>query len=250
MQHLISAISGAAVRWQDFPGEGDPVFFIHGLGCAASYEYPRIIADPAWRGRSAVLVDLPGSGYSDRPVEYAYAIRQQAAVVREVIDAAGCERCSLYGHSMGGSIAIEVATALGDRLVALAVSEPNFYPGGGFFSRQIAAGPEAEFVREGYAALVEKEHSPWRGSLQATAPYALWRAANSLIEGTSPDWMTQFLALQCRKTLIVGAQTLPDQDAEFVAGQGIGVEIVADAGHSMSWENPAGLAAVLGAFFR
>ncbi|SUB71631.1 Alpha/beta hydrolase family [Pluralibacter gergoviae] len=74
----------------------------------------------------------------------------------EVIDSLGVAACGLYGHSMGGSIAIEAAGLLGSRVDALAVSEPNFYAGGGFFSRQIVRWTEADFVATGFAALVEQ----------------------------------------------------------------------------------------------
>lgn len=245
MQTHFSDTAQAAVRWLDLPGRGEPVIFIHGLGCAASYEYPRVVADPAWGGRRAVLIDLPGSGYSDRPPEYGYSTSRQAETVAEVIDSLGVTACGLYGHSMGGSIAIEAAGLLGDRIDTLAVSEPNFYAGGGFFSRQIVRWTEDDFVSKGFAALVEQEQTAWKGSLQATDPRALWRAARSLTAGVSPEWMTRFLTLECRKALIVGERTLPDADAALVAGNGIAVHTIASAGHSMSWENPAALAAAL-----
>ncbi|MBK4115833.1 alpha/beta fold hydrolase [Pluralibacter gergoviae] len=247
MQTQFSTAAQAAIRWLDLPGTGHPVVFIHGLGCAASYEYPRIVADAAWSGRRAILIDLPGSGYSDKPQAYDYSTTHQAEAVAEVIDSLGVAACGLYGHSMGGSIAIETAGLLGSRVDALAVSEPNFYAGGGFFSRQIVRWTEADFVATGFAALVEQEQTAWKGCLQATAPAALWRAARSLTDGVAPEWMTRFLALTCRKALIVGERSLPDADAAFVAGKGIAVHTVASAGHSMSWENPAALAAALSA---
>jgi hypothetical protein len=41
------------IRWREralvrFPGHGDPVVFIHGLGCASSYDYPGVATDPAF----------------------------------------------------------------------------------------------------------------------------------------------------------------------------------------------------------
>ncbi|MEI8632705.1 hypothetical protein P4S72_13375 [Vibrio sp. PP-XX7] len=30
----------AILRYHDLPGEGTPIIFIHGLGCAASFDYP------------------------------------------------------------------------------------------------------------------------------------------------------------------------------------------------------------------
>lgn len=70
MDSLYSLHAQAQVRWHALPGKGDPVVFIHGLGCASSYEYPRIVADPAFAGRRAILIDLPGYGYSERPASF------------------------------------------------------------------------------------------------------------------------------------------------------------------------------------
>ena len=95
------------MRWLDLPGRGDPVVFIHGLGCASTYDYPRVAADPALAGRRMIRVDLPGFGYSDKPESFGYRIGDQAGVVVELLDRLGLERCYLYGHSMGGSVAIE-----------------------------------------------------------------------------------------------------------------------------------------------
>ncbi len=46
MNGFYSSVAGATLRWHDFPGDGLPVVFIHGLGCASSYDYPRIASDP------------------------------------------------------------------------------------------------------------------------------------------------------------------------------------------------------------
>lgn len=42
MQTQFSTAAQAAIRWLDLPGTGHPVVFVHGLGCAASYEYPAL----------------------------------------------------------------------------------------------------------------------------------------------------------------------------------------------------------------
>ena len=139
MNSFYSQQAGCTVRWQDLPGFGDPVVFIHGLGCASSYEYPRIVCDTRFGGRRAILIDLPGSGYSDKPDIYRYRTSEQAQVVVELLNHLGLDSLWLYGHSMGGSIAIETATLLTSRVKGLIVSEPNFHAGGGMFSRAIAA---------------------------------------------------------------------------------------------------------------
>lgn len=245
MQSLFSLTAGASVRWHDLPGQGIPIVFIHGLGCASSYEYPRIVADPAFRGRRAILIDLPGYGFSDKPRDFDYSITHQADVVIEVINALKLSHCHLYGHSMGGSIAIEVAERLGERIGKLVVSEPNFRAGGSVNSRLLVEKPEAEFISQVYDEMLANHTSPWKGSAQNTAPWAMWRGAKSLIDVASPSWMETFLNLSCSRSLIFGEQSLPDSDFEYVSDQGISVATVPQAGHSMSWENPSALAVVL-----
>ncbi|WP_039055950.1 alpha/beta hydrolase [Enterobacter sp. Bisph1] len=248
MQSFYSLHARGRVRWHWLPGKGDPVVFIHGLGCASSFDYPRIVADAAFGGRQAILIDLPGYGYSERPASFSYRTGDQAQVVIELLDNLGLDAFWLYGHSMGGSIAIEVAARLAQRVKGLAVSEPNFYPGGGVYSREIAAQDEADFITCGYASLLAQEKSAWAGSLQSSAPWALWRGAKSLVDGIEPSWMELFANFTPPKTLIFGALSLPDKDAECVQRQGISLRIIPDAGHAMSEERPGLLAQALNDF--
>ncbi|WP_016947051.1 alpha/beta hydrolase, partial [Klebsiella pneumoniae] len=127
----------------------------------------------------------------------------------------------------------------------LLVSEPNLFAGGGEYSRRIAAQSESAFVADGYARLLAEERSPWAGCLQNSAPWAVWRAASSLIRGSDTPWFTQLCQLRCQKMLIVGERSLPYADSDLVQAQGITVGIVPHAGHSMAWENPQGLAQLI-----
>jgi hypothetical protein len=49
MNAFFSTRAGCVVRWLDLPGDGVPLVFVHGLGCASSYEYPRVVCDPNFR---------------------------------------------------------------------------------------------------------------------------------------------------------------------------------------------------------
>ncbi|MFT3532402.1 alpha/beta fold hydrolase [Klebsiella pneumoniae] len=218
MNGFYSSVAGATLRWHDFPGDGLPVVFIHGLGCASSYDYPRIASDPALRERRKILIDLPGFGYSDKPRVFSYNIHEQALVLEQFLSHLRLQRFALFGHSMGGSIAIEAAGLLGERVTTLLVSEPNLFAGGGEYSRRIAAQSESAFVADGYARLLAEERSPW---------------------------FTQLCQLRCQKMLIVGERSLPYADSDLVQAQGIPVGIVPHAGHSMAWENPQGLAQLI-----
>ena len=245
MNSFYSQQAGCTVRWHDLPGTGDPVVFIHGLGCASSYEYPRVVHDPQSGARRAILIDLPGSGYSDKPERYSYKTTDQAHVVAELIDHLKLDAFWLYGHSMGGSIAIETAGLLATRVKGLMVSEPNFHSGGGMFSRSIAAQTEQQFLTQGYDAMLSAEKTAWAGCLQSNAPYAVWRGASSLMAGIEPEWEAQFLSLPCPVTLIFGELSLPDDDVDDLKQKGVEVKIIPAAGHSMSWENPSALAQTL-----
>ena len=245
MNSFYSRQAGCTVRWQELPGHGEPLVFIHGLGCASSYEYPRIVCDPQFGSRRAILIDLPGSGYSDKPEAFSYQTSAQARVVIELLNHLAITSFRLYGHSMGGSIAIEAAELAGSRLLGLIVSEPNFHAGGGTFSREIATHAEESFVSQGYRAMLEAETSPWKGCLQNNAPWAVWRGAASLVAGVQPSWSQRFLHLPCPVWLIFGELSLPDPDLDEMRQQGIAIKIIPDAGHSMSWENPSALARAL-----
>ncbi len=170
MNGFFSSVAGATLRWLDLPGEGLPLVFIHGLGCASSYDYPRVASDPALNGRRKILIDLPGFGYSDKPHDFSYNIHKQAQAVEQVLNHLRLQRFALYGHSMGGSIAIEAAGLLAERVTTLLVSEPNLFAGGGEYSRRIAAQAEGAFIAEGYARMLAEERSPWAGCLQNSAP--------------------------------------------------------------------------------
>ncbi|WP_353614648.1 alpha/beta hydrolase [Mangrovibacter phragmitis] len=248
MQGFYSPTARCYVRFQDLPGSGVPVVFVHGLGCASSYEYPRVVADPMFTGKRAILLDLPGCGYSEKPQGYSYSISDQAKVVVELVVHLGLTRCYVYGHSMGGSISIEAAEQLGECLLGLVVSEPNFHPGGGFSSQQICHYSESEFVSTAWQHMVEQENSPWAGSLAVNAPWAVWRGASSLVSGS--NWLTRFMALPVAKQLIFGEHSLPDNDFTTLQDAGIPTVVLPQCGHCMSWENPGALAGALAMFCR
>lgn len=239
----------ADLHYHDIPGGGPPLLFIHGLGCASSCDYPAVAGDPALSGRRLLLVDLLGSGFSDRPTEFAYTIDAQARTVVALLEQLALEPVDLFGHSMGGSIAIVAASLLGERVGRLVVGEPNLDPGGGFASCKIAAMPEAQYVARGHDALVQASRADgsaiWAMSLSLSAPWAVHRGATSLVAGATPSWREMLYAIPAPRTLLVGSQSLPDPDTQELPRRGVSVAIVPDAGHAMARQNPAGLAAAI-----
>jgi pimeloyl-ACP methyl ester carboxylesterase len=89
-------------------GRGDPgIVFVHGWSCDRSYFEPQF-AHFAER-HAVVSVDLRGHGDSDGP-ENGYDIATFAADVSGVAAVAGLDRPVAIGHSMGGLVALAMAS--------------------------------------------------------------------------------------------------------------------------------------------
>lgn len=69
--------------------------------------------------------------------------------------------------------------------------------------------------------------------------------SQSAAQGGSPPWREALYGLPVAKSFIFGGKPLPDKDYEGLENHAIHVETVPDAGHSMAWENPKGLAAAI-----
>lgn len=243
---------GSALRYHDLAGRGPPILFVHGLGCAGSCDYPAVARAPSLVDRRVVLVDLLGFGHSDRPAEFGYTVADHARALGELVDElAASGPLDLYGHSLGGSIAIVLAAARPERIRRLVVSEPNLRPGGGSFSRRIAEQPLAQYLAEGHLGMVQAERAAgnqvWAGCLAISDPVAVHRVAVDLVRGTSPTWFELLCGLQMPRAAIWGARSLPDPDAELLAAAALPLHVVPDAGHSMAYENPGALATALAA---
>jgi len=160
----------------------------------------------------------------------------------------------LYGHSMGGAVAIVAAALLGNRVRHLVMGEPNLDPGGGTFSRNVAAMPEADYVAHGHQDLVKAARTEgngiWAASMSISAPYAVHRSATSLVAGGTPTWRELLYAMKMPRTIIFGEASLSDPDTERLPQQGVRIGVVPQAGHGMIVENPGGVASALRAALR
>ncbi|NOI58991.1 alpha/beta fold hydrolase [Vibrio coralliilyticus] len=242
--------SGATLRYHDLPGDQTPIVFIHGLGCASSLDYPQVAAARGLERHRCILIDMLGSGFSDHPDTFSYTIDAHAALLARFIQDLALGGFFLFGHSMGGAVATNVATRLeGQGLRGLILSEANLDAGGGFFSQQIAAYSEADYLQVGHARLIQSSRAEgngnWAAGLATSAPLAIHRVAQSLIAGQLPSWRERLYALSVSKTYLFGEHSLPDPDKAILDAAAIDIGIVPDAGHSMAWENPQGVADAL-----
>ncbi len=81
------------------------ILLVHGLGSYLKF-WRYQLDELAARGYRVVAIDLPGYGKSDKPAAFPYTMESFAVAVREVIDELGLGQPVIFGHSMGGHIAM------------------------------------------------------------------------------------------------------------------------------------------------
>jgi pimeloyl-ACP methyl ester carboxylesterase len=112
------------------PEQAPTLVLLHeGLGCVALWrDFPAQLA--ARTGCGVFVYSRPGCGGSD-PVPLPRALdymHEEAALLPQVLDAAGINKCILVGHSDGASIAVIHAGSRQDfRVRALALFAPHFF---------------------------------------------------------------------------------------------------------------------------
>jgi 3-oxoadipate enol-lactonase len=110
-----TTVDGTKLYWEE-SGSGDPLLLIQGLGWSAAM-WRQVL--PAFEERYRVIrYDARGVGRSDVP-EGPYPIALMAEDATVILDAAGVERAHVFGCSLGGIVAQEVALTYGDRVTSL-----------------------------------------------------------------------------------------------------------------------------------
>ncbi|MDB1145298.1 MAG: alpha/beta hydrolase, partial [Alcaligenaceae bacterium] len=70
MQEFRIKGTNCSIRYNDLEGEDIPIVFIHGLGCAGSFDYVEVVSQAALLSHRRIVVDLLGAGYSDKPTNF------------------------------------------------------------------------------------------------------------------------------------------------------------------------------------
>lgn len=235
------------LRYNDFLGDEMPIIFIHGLGCAGSFDYPQVATQKALKKHRCILIDLLGSGYSDKPENFGYTVKDHAEYLVEFIDFLKIDSFILFGHSLGGAVALSLSDMCRGKISKIVLSESNLDKSvEGSTSKYISNFDLQEFIGNGFNRLVQNSKASgnemWAASLSIGSPEATYLISKSASKGEEPSWREILYSLECPKTFIFGENSLPDPDMQVLSDHDIKIEIVEKAGHSMAWENPKGLA--------
>jgi pimeloyl-ACP methyl ester carboxylesterase len=91
-------------------GQGAPLVAVHGFG-ASTYTW-REVLDVLAESHRVYAVDLKGSGRAPKPRDGRYSIRDQAALILELVAERKLTGLTLVGHSFGGGVALATALEL------------------------------------------------------------------------------------------------------------------------------------------
>ena len=93
-------------------GTGQPLLAIHGLG-ASMYSWREFVKLPnTFPGYQIILIDLKGSGNSNKPHNKNYSIKTQRDLVLQFIHERNLRNLTLVGNSYGGAVSLLLAIEL------------------------------------------------------------------------------------------------------------------------------------------
>lgn len=249
------------LQWHDLPGDAPALVCLPAISFAAAPNFLSVVTQPPLATTRRILIDLPGSGMSGAIDGFSGRMSDHAALVARVLDHLSLGPAVIFGHSMGGAVAICLALARPDLVAHLVVAEGNLAPGGGPVSRAIAAQTRDAFVQTGFAqrqdrflraaATGDGSAAHMHAVRMGADPATMHANAIGLIE-LDPDLHDAFLAAPLPRTFVYGAQSLADHvvtpelpDPDLLRAHGVGIEVIADAGHLMTYDNPVALAQML-----
>ncbi|MGI5425562.1 alpha/beta fold hydrolase [Streptomyces sp. CA-179760] len=234
---------GDLIRWVELPGQEPPRVYVHGLGATSPAYFTEVAVDPRLAGRRSLLIDLLGHGISDRPTTFDYTLEAHADALATALTRAGVEGAELIAHSMGGSVAIVLASRHPRLLARLVLIDANLDPiprePGSSGSSGIASHTEEEFTRGGgWAEVRDRVGAHWWSTMRLAGREALHRSAVNLTRGTAPTMRELLLDLKIPRTFLLPEADGPLPGADTLTEAGVSVVAIPDCGHNIMLDNP------------
>ena len=246
-------------------GDGPTVVLLHGLA-SSIYSWADVI-EPLSQRFDVIAVDLPGFGESTKAPDLAFATFEPAMLA--FLDEVGVSRAHLVGNSMGGAIALALASAHParvDRVVILDSAGFDIKPGERPFmirvigSRTAAAVTEILPVRRAVTAATLRYlmHDDARVSEERIAEYVApllkggLASAQSLLRSALDDGFEASLQRINAPTLVIWGRYDPwlkESHADrFLAAIRGSRKVVLDAGHMPQEDRPQEVARLITEF--
>lgn len=239
-------VNGTEIAYE-MRGQGEPLLMIHGAGV------PHGSFQPQYESLSShfrlYLPDLRGHGKS-AVTQAPYSMKQFADDMIGLLDSLGIEKTLILGHSMGGTIAQQMAVDHPERVKALVLAETNY----GIKSDRMLytmvklMDPVSRMIGlkrlSGLSVKQFSARSPQMKPFLETAfqqhiddPENFWNIsqANNEFDGKG-----QLSRIQC-PALILMAQNNPatHRYAKYMAGHIPNAQLmeIPNAGHMLNWDN-------------
>lgn len=136
-------------------GEGEPVFLLHGY--LEALEVWDDFAAELERDHQVIRMDLPGHGASE-VIRDTHHMELLAEAARQVLDRSGIERCTMFGHSLGGYATLAFLDLYPERLKGFSLFHSHPFADSDAV-RQKRQG-EIDLVRQGKEAEIFKVNVP------------------------------------------------------------------------------------------
>jgi len=107
-------------------GNGKPVLLLHGF-MSMAYDW-RFNIQELSKHFSVYALDLPGFGYSDKPLNFGYNSDGYAEFIVSFLNEYNIDRAVLVGNSMGGQIALMTCLKYPERVAGLVLIDSGGYP--------------------------------------------------------------------------------------------------------------------------
>jgi pimeloyl-ACP methyl ester carboxylesterase len=149
-------------------GSGPPALLLHGLG-ADGFTYFKVFSSLAQKLSAVYALDFPGFGLSPLPPEGPLSLEAMAAVAESFLAEEVKEPVFLFGNSLGGALAAQVAAENPERVKALCLWAPAGAPMGIEEAEALSKLYDVQHARQARALLRRVfVRAPW---------YAEWFAA-------------------------------------------------------------------------
>ncbi|MEV4115565.1 alpha/beta hydrolase [Nonomuraea sp. NPDC049695] len=250
MHDAIVHPDGARIRWVELPGADPARVYVHGLGATSAPYYAEVAVHPLLPRKRSLLIDLLGFGISDRPSDFTYTLEAHSDTLAEALRKAGVAGSSMIAHSMGGAVAIVLASRHPELVANLVLVDANLdpyppspvQPG----SSGVASYTEEEFVSHGWEEVRDRVGPHWWSTMRLADLRGLHRTAVSLAAGTTPTMRELLKTLPIPRAFLY-PEGEPPEDADDLRASGVQVVAIPESGHNIMLDNPEAFARTLAA---